>query len=213
MIKNIHYLIEGVLGLSIVCLFVMVFSGEAGGKEGVVGEGEVGVGPSEKDYGEGRIVPVAFIQVDSLLSSYYYAQDLSEIQLKNHENARVGLNQKLKDLETDAAEFQRKLSNNAFLSRERAQQEERRILQKQEELEQLRELTANELMLEQERMSKSLRDTIVSYLREYNEEKGFQLILSNMNGDNILLSEKAYDITKEVLEGLNKRYLPKRSKE
>jgi outer membrane protein len=198
--KHLHYIIEGVLGVAIIALFILHF---AGGKS-IRGGESAGVGAAGGD----RILPVAFVNIDSLLENYHYAQDLSEIQMRNHENARLNLSRKMQDLEQDATDFQRKVANNVFLSRERAQQEEQRILRKQQDIEALRERTSNELMMEQERMSKTLRDTIVSQLKVYNRDKQFQLILSNTNGDNILLAEQAYDITAEVIELLNKNYSP-----
>ncbi|MDR3137864.1 MAG: OmpH family outer membrane protein [Tannerellaceae bacterium] len=200
--KNIHYLIEGVLGAAILVLFVLRFSEE----KHTDGESQSSR-PESQGMGE-QVLPVAFVNVDSLLENYHYARDLSEIQMRNHENARLNLARKLQDLEQDATDFQRKVANNVFLSRERAQQEEQRILRKQQDVESLRERTTNELMAEQERMSKTLRDTIVSQLKVYNHDKRFQLILSNTNGDNILLSEGGYDITAELITLLNKSYRP-----
>ena len=51
-----------------------------------------------------------------------------------------------------------------------------------------------------------LRDTIVAQLTTFNQTKGYQIIFSNTMGDNILLSNPAYDITAEFLEVLNKNY-------
>jgi outer membrane protein len=200
--KYIHYIIEGVLGAAILALFVLHFTGKKAKDAGEASE------DTESYMSGDKILPVAFIDVDSLLENYHYAQDLSEIQMRNHENARLNLAHKLQDLEQDASDFQRKIANNVFLSRERAQQEEQRILRKQQDVEALRERTTNELMAEQERISKTLRDTIVSQLKAYNQDKHFQLILSNTNGDNILLSEGVYNITADIINLLNKNYNP-----
>ena len=50
----------------------------------------------------------------------------------------VTLNEKAKTLQTEYEEFERKLNNNAFATRERAEAEQNRILKKREELEQLK---------------------------------------------------------------------------
>jgi outer membrane protein len=49
---------------------------------------------------------------------------------------------------------------------------------------------------EQQRLNEQLRDTLVSQLRVYNKDKGYQVILSNTMGDNILLAGGCIDITK-----------------
>jgi outer membrane protein len=43
-------------------------------------------------------------------------------------------------------------------------------------------------------------------LKEYNEQKHFELIFSNASYDNILIDFPKYDITNEVLNILNSRY-------
>ena len=52
-----------------------------------------------------------------------------------------------------------------------------------------------------------MRDSIQHYLAVYNKDKKFSLILSKA-GDNILYADKTYDITNEVIAGLNKAYKP-----
>ncbi|OAV73212.1 Outer membrane protein [Bacteroidales bacterium Barb6] len=199
--KNIHYIIEGVLAAAIIVLFALQFS--SGKKTSFAANAA-----SESNIDLSGALPIAYINVDSLLENYNYAQDLFSIHMRSQENAQLNLSEKMRDLEQDANEFQRKVANNVFLSRERAQQEEQRILRKQQDVEDLRNRTANDLMQEQERLNRALRDTIVSQLKVYNIDKRFHFIMSNTSGDNILLSEEAYNITDEVIELLNKNYSP-----
>ena len=146
--------------------------------------------------------------MDSLLLNYNYSKDLNEIIIKKQENSRASVNQKLRSLQTEMQDFQRKVENNAFLTRERAEQEQARLMKKQQELQDFDNRLAQELVSEQQRLNEQLRDTLVSQLRVYNKDKGYQVILSNTMGDNILLAGDAYDITKEVIEYLNKNYAP-----
>ena len=53
----------------------------------------------------------------------------------------------------------------------------------------------------------ALRDSIQHYLKIYNQDKHYSLILSKA-GDNLLYADKAFDITNEVVAGLNKAYKP-----
>lgn len=197
--KNINYLINGVLAVAVVILFILHFSG---GKQETVTRT---IAQGDKPV---NMLPVAYVNVDSLLLNYNYAKDLYEIQMKSQENARLNLNQKMRELEKEVGEFQRKLENNIFLTRERAEQEQLRLRKKEQDLQELDQRTANELMAESQRMSELLRDTLVSQLKELNKDKRFQIILSNTSGDNILLAEDAYDITAELIEVMNKSYAP-----
>jgi len=197
--KNINYIINGVLAVAVVILFILHFTG---GKQGTVtrtiSQGDESV----------SMLPIAYVNVDSLLLNYNYAKDLYEIQMKSQENARLNLSQKMRELEKEVQDFQRKVENNIFLSRERAEQEQLRLRKKDQDLQELDQRTANELMAESQRMSEMLRDTLVSQLKVFNQDKRFQIILSNTSGDNILISEDAYDITAELIEIMNKNYAP-----
>ncbi|MDD4637133.1 MAG: OmpH family outer membrane protein, partial [Bacteroidales bacterium] len=126
------------------------------------------------------------------------------------ESSMATLNQKGKELEGELGEFQRKLQNNAFLSQERAQSEENRLRKKQSELQELEQRLSSEITQEQSSMNEQLRDSVYSFLKTYNKENPYQIILSNTFNDNILYSDEKYDITKEVIEMLNERYVKKK---
>ncbi|KAA6326681.1 hypothetical protein EZS27_024246 [termite gut metagenome] len=80
---------------------------------------------------------IAYVEVDTLLTQYNFWKDLTEMMTKKEEDIRATLNQKNKELERDIQDFQRKYENNAFVSRERAEQEHNRILKKQQDLQEL----------------------------------------------------------------------------
>ena len=195
--RNINYVINGVLAVAVVILYVMQFSDKK----------ESGVTRTFAPAGDTTaLLPIAYVNVDSLLLNYNYSKDLNEIILKKQENSRANITQKARSLESEMKDFQRKIENNAFLTRERAEQEQQRLLKKQEELQNLDNQLAQELMQEQQKLNEQLRDTIVSQLRAFNQDKGFQVVFSNTVGDNILLAGDTYDITAELLEFLNRNY-------
>ena len=197
--KNINYIINGVLALAVVILFVLQFTGK---KE----SGVTRTFTAEEN--ASGLLPIAYVNVDSLLLNYNYSKDLNEIIIKKQENSRASVNQKLRALQVEMQDFQRKVENNAFLTRERAEQEQNRLVKKQQELQDFDSRLAQELVAEQQRLNEQLRDTLVSQLKVYNKDKGYQVILSNTMGDNILLAGDSYDITREVIEYLNKNYAP-----
>ena len=116
-------------------------------------------------------LPIAYINIDSLLVNYNYAKDLNEALLRKQENSRVSINQKGKALEREVADFQNKIKNNAFLSEQRAQQEANRLQKQEAELQELSQRMSNELMMEQQKMNAQLNDSIHKFLKEYNAVK------------------------------------------
>ena len=151
---------------------------------------------------------IAFVEIDSLLTKCNFWNDLSEQMIKKEENIRTTLNEKGKKLEAEAREFERKIQNNGFVSRERAEQEQARLMKQQQELQELQQKLTNELAAENQKNSLELRDSINSFLKVYNQTKGYDLIISNTAFDNLLYGNPAYNITNEIVEGLNARYTP-----
>ena len=109
-------------------------------------------------------------------------------------------------MQTEVQEFYRKAENNAFLTRERMQQEQERLMKKEQELKDLDAKLTQELLVERQKLNEQLRDTIISTLKVYNKDKAYQMIFSNTAEDNILLAGDAYDITNELIKMLNKSY-------
>ncbi|MGL5937551.1 MAG: OmpH family outer membrane protein [Phocaeicola sp.] len=155
---------------------------------------------------------IAYVEIDSLLTKYNFWNDLSEMMIKKEENIRTTINERAKSLEKDAQEFQRKLENNGFATRERAEQEQARLYKKQQDLQALQQKLSEELATENQKNSLQLRDSINSFLKSYNQDKGYDLIISNSGLDNLLYANPAYNITQEITEGLNKRYSPSAKK-
>ena len=151
---------------------------------------------------------VAYVDVDSLLAKYNFCIDLNEALVKKSENVRATLNQKSRELENQQNEFQNKYQNNAFASQERAQQEYNRVVKLQEDLQKLSDQLQTELAQEQERNSIQLNDSIKSFMNDFVKDKGYNFVFTNTGLDNLLYADKAFDVTKEVVDGLNARYNP-----
>ena len=129
--------------------------------------------------------------------------------IQKEENIRTTLNEKAKSSGCSMRDFQRKYENNGFVSQESAQQQQARLMKQQQELQQLQEKLSKELADENQKNSLQLRDSINSFLKIYNKTKGYSLIISNSGFDNLLYADKAFDITQEIVDGLNARYTPK----
>ncbi len=148
---------------------------------------------------------IAYVDIDTLLTNYNLWKDLNEDMIRKEENVRVTLNEKAQDLQNDIEEFERKLNNNGFATRERAESEQSRILKKRQDLEELQERLSNELAIESNKNNVLFRDSINSFINQYNKQKGYNVILSRL-GDNILYIDAEMNITQEVIDGLNARY-------
>ena len=196
--KNLKFILNGFMALA----FGLMFAQCAGNNNAAPTSAPVTGATGSSN------MKIAFVEVDSLLSKYNFWNDLSEQMIKKEENIRTTLNEKGKKLEKEAQEFQRKYENNGFVSPERAQQEYQRIQKQEQDLVALRDKLLNDLAAENQKINLELRDSINSFLKVFNQDKGYDLIISNTAFDNLLYGNPAYNITNEVAEGLNARYNP-----
>ena len=152
-----------------------------------------------------ELMPVAYLNVDSLLANYTFAQEASEKLMNKQEDARTKMNAKLRTFQNELADFQYKLENNGFLSRERAEQAQQKLAKKEQELQELEAKLTQDIMLENQKLNLQLADSVTSFLKEFNADGRFHIILSNNAKDNVLMASEQYDITNEVISGMNKR--------
>ena len=150
---------------------------------------------------------IAYVEVDSLMTQYDYGKDYGVTLQKKSNNARNTLTQKGNALQAAVNNFQQKLNNNGFTSREQAASQQAAIERQQRDLQELQARLENELANETAKFNETLRDSLQSFLKSYNKDKQYSLILTKQ-GDNILLADKRFDITQDVINGLNKRYKP-----
>ena len=150
---------------------------------------------------------IAYVEVDSLMTQYDFAKDYSVTLEKKSNNARNTLTQKGNALQAAVNNFQQKINNNGFQSREQAAGVQAAIERQQRDLQELQARLENELASETAKFNVALRDSLQNFLKAYNQDKHFDLILSKA-GDNLLWADKKFDITNDVINGLNKRYKP-----
>lgn len=193
--NKIQIIIDSILAAAVVALFVIVFAVRPQTPEAAA--------PAQVQEGN---MPVAYLNLDSLLVNYNFAIDANERLMSKQEDARLKLNTKMRTFQNEYADFQRKVENRAFLSQERAESEANRLQRKQQELEELNEKLQQELLIETQNLNLQLADTLTNFLQEFNADGRFHMIFSNTGRDNILMAGEGYDITDEVISALNARY-------
>lgn len=147
---------------------------------------------------------IGYVEIDSIMTQYQYCKDYSLILEKKSQNIQATLNQKGQALQAAAANFQQKLQQNAY-TQDQARQIQAGLQKQNADLEALQQRLSGEFQAETEKFNTSLRDSIQHFLAAYNKDKKYSIILSKA-GDNLLYADKSYDVTKEVIAGLNKAY-------
>lgn len=160
---------------------------------------------TEKQQADGSL-KIAYVLIDTLTNQYELYKDVSERFQKKQANAESTINEKGKNFTTQLQEFQRKVQSNQY-TQEQFQSEQARLARLQQDVENLQARLSNSLQEEYQKELQALTDTIKNFMSSYANEKGYDFILCKSSGiDNVLYANEAYDVTKEVVTALNKRY-------
>lgn len=148
---------------------------------------------------------IAYVELDTLMSQYQLYKDYSEVLTRKGNNIQSTLAKKQRDLENHAAAVQKKYESNGFTTRDEVERAQASIQNEQAELAQLADRLNTEFNMEQARINDEARDSIQSFLKNYNKTKKYDYVLVKA-GDNLLISNPKYNITNDIVKGLNKRY-------
>ena len=166
--------------------------------------------PTQDAKAEAKAAPtelkIAYVEVDSIMTQYKFCKEYSLILQKKGQNIQNTLASKQQQLEAAGVNFQQKLQQNAY-TREQAEAIQAGLQKQAADLDALNTRLSNEFQTETNKFNEALRDSIQHFLAKYNKDKKYGIILSKA-GDNLLYADKAYDITNDVIAGLNKAYKP-----
>ena len=148
---------------------------------------------------------IAYVELDSLMSQYQLYKDYEEVLTRKGTDIQNTLAQKQRKLESSATAMQRKYENNGFQTRDELERAQQSLQQQEMELQQLAAKLNNEFNEEQARINQEARDSIQAFLKIYNQTKKYDYVMIKA-GDNLLIANPQYNITKDIVTGLNKRY-------
>ncbi|MFI3299416.1 MAG: OmpH family outer membrane protein [Rikenellaceae bacterium] len=148
---------------------------------------------------------IAYVRMDSLMSSYGLYIDKSAEFTKKQEKAQKELESKMRSLEAQVNDFQEK-AQKGLITTYQARTKQEELQKKEQQIYTYRDQVLAELSGEEAVISAEISEAIMSYLKEYNQAKRYSMILQSMAGNPVILADPALDITAEVLSGLNARY-------
>ena len=148
---------------------------------------------------------IAYIDADSIMVHYLLVEKLMSALESRGLELEKDLQQKQKLYEKDAAYFQEQVKKGS-ISEESANTIYEKLMQKQQELMNLRDKYAQEVGYLESQMNKQLLDNVSDYL-ERNNNFQYDYILNYSYTGDILLKNPKFNITDSVVEGLNKEYI------
>ena len=153
---------------------------------------------------------IAYFELDSVTNSFSMVQDVKTELSREEEKMSNEMNGWQKRYNDKLAQFQI-LAQKQQMTEIESENANREMLQMQETIrnkkQELDQRYQNMYMQKQQ----SIKNKIEAYLKEYNKSKGYAYIFSNEAGF-MYYRDTAYNITADLLKGLNEEYKQKKKK-
>ncbi len=146
---------------------------------------------------------VAYVNWDTLMNEYQYVEDmLSELE-KQKISMRKELEGKMRNLEQ---EYKKLKEESAYMTQSELKKAQKRMQRKQRKLKKEQRGLQGKLARKRQKMLKRFFDNVNEFLEDYNKKNKLDLILRYQRGGDVLFAKRGFNITDQVLEGLNKKY-------
>ena len=150
---------------------------------------------------------VAYFDIDSLQEHYAYFKDVSGDIKKKESSMNAELNDLTNQYQKVVRKWQQRGNTITPAENETAQREVGMMQQRYQERKAALEQELQKL--QGDRMTE-LRKQVEGFLKEYNKSKGYAYILSYEPGFIIYYRDSAYNITGDLITGLNAQYQEKK---
>lgn len=150
---------------------------------------------------------IAYVESDSIDSLYQFSKDCRNLLNKKQQNIENTLNAKGQAFQSAYQNFVQKAQSNQ-LTREQGEAQQAALQREQQQLQELSGRLQAELQNVTAQYAQAINDSVEHFLKVYNKDRKYGLIFLKV-GNNLLYADKAYDITKDVIAGLNKAYKTK----
>ncbi len=199
-------LILSVISLIAVVVFGILVLSKDGKKAETVTEGENTEAVAAE---KGAIV---YVDLDRLLMDYDMANDLRSVVETKVQNIQAEVTRRGQKLEKEVASYQEKIQK-GLMTRSVAEAQAQKLQEQEVEFNNYAAQKQQEINEEQLVMMNQLGDAIQTFLKKYNEEKQYAMILTNSGGAPVITADPSLDITEAVLTGLNEEYIKTKNAE
>jgi outer membrane protein len=151
------------------------------------------------------IYDIAYVDLDSLKMGYNRAVDLTAAFEAKATKTQKDLEARARRLQNEMMDFQEKIDK-GLVTRSQAAELQAELERKSMNFENTRQQKTTEIMEEESVTVNQIMYAITEYLKKYNSDYRYKMILTTSGGMPILHASPSLDVTREVLEGLNAEY-------
>ncbi len=218
--KNTSLIINIVLGLAVLILYILHFTAngastaqeeptkvasETPEKETKPKTSEKQKAKSTQNNSELRF---AYVNSDSLQLNYDYYKAIEKQLESKRQYIESDLKRRQESLQGEAMSFQQSIQNQSITEQQALEMRDN-LLKKEQEFMQYGQTQEASLLKEEQNANKKLNENISKYLAQFAAENDYDFIFSYSSSAlavGVLHADDRYDITKDVLEGLNAEY-------
>lgn len=194
--KNFNSIATGILAAAVAVLYFLHFTGNSSVKSRQEPNGKDSISMP-------AAVRIGYFEMDSIESQYLYIKEV-QAQLKSKEQSMAGELQGMRNSYLGRIQqLQQKAPGMSQVEGEAAQAE---IDQMQRNMQQKEASLTQSLQEQQFKLMQAINKKIEDYLTDFNKDKGFSFIISRQAGDFIYFKDSTFDITSEMIKGLNEKY-------
>ena len=146
---------------------------------------------------------IRYIDEDSIMANYNLAKDINEAMLRRQNQFDAAQKQRGNEISKFGNAMQQKYQNNQYLTEEAFNADQAKLQKMQTDAENYLANLQQSIQNELNQSQIQLLDSIDNFMKDYAKKKGIDMVLRK--SATLYIDEK-YDVTKEVVEGLNKRY-------
>ena len=160
--------------------------------------------PDKSKVDVAQSLKVAYVDLDTIQSNYTFYQEKMQEFEKKKELADRDLNNAFQKIDNERVAF---LKRGESITQAEAENFQRVYQGKMQNLEEQKKNMENNIAEDGLKTMEELRKKMNDFLEEYNKKAKYSFIFSYSTGMNVLFyKDSAYNITAEVIEGLNQSY-------
>ncbi|HTJ52104.1 MAG TPA: OmpH family outer membrane protein [Cyclobacteriaceae bacterium] len=146
---------------------------------------------------------LVFVNSSELINGYKGMQDARKAYQQKATTWKTNIDTLANEVQSKIMDYEKESSKMTAKERQLSQE---LIRTKQKQLADYQQAMNTQAQQEDSKMTGEVVTQINSYLKKYGKSHGYKIVLAATEYGNIAYADEGLDITKEVLEGLNKEY-------
>lgn len=203
--KNLNLAFNLILSVAVIILFYLVLKKDSNGskKEVPTEEKNITETPSEPLTISEKSASIVYVNSDSLFKHYQFFkdnQDASERERKALENS---IQSRITTFQKEVEDFKEKAQ---YMTQEQGMAKQQELMEKEQKIADFRDVQSEQLLKKEQDRADSALARVTRFLDKNYSNTKYTYILGYSHGGGILFARDSLDITKEVIDGLNKEY-------